>query len=51
MIDWTRIDTVLLDREEREWLDAYHARVAAEVGPLLDGDVRAWLEAATAPLE
>ncbi|MEK9900914.1 MAG: aminopeptidase P family protein [Rhodospirillaceae bacterium] len=49
-IDRRLIDTVLLDRAEREWLDAYHARVASEVGPLLDGDVRDWLMAATAPL-
>lgn len=49
-VDRNLIDTVLLDREEREWLDAYHARVAAEVGPLLDGDTRDWLMAATAPL-
>ena len=49
-IDRCLIDTVLLDRAEREWLDAYHARVASEVGPLLDGDVRDWLMAATAPL-
>jgi Xaa-Pro aminopeptidase len=50
-IDRNLIDTVLLTREEREWLDAYHARVAAEVGPLLDEDVRDWLMAATAPLD
>ena len=50
-IDRCLIDTVLLDRAEREWLDAYHARVASEVGPLLDGDVRDWLAAATAPLD
>ena len=50
-IDRRLIDAVLLDRAEREWLDAYHARVASEVGPLLDGDVRDWLAAATAPLD
>jgi Xaa-Pro aminopeptidase len=50
-IDRALIDTVLLTREEREWLDAYHARVAADVGPLLDGDTADWLAAATAPLD
>jgi len=41
----------LLDAAEREWLDAYHARVLEEIGPMVDGPVLAWLEAATAPLE
>ncbi len=44
------IDPALLDLAERAWLDAYHARVAAEIGPLLEGEDRAWLEAACAPL-
>ena len=44
------IDPALLTFEEREWLDAYHARVLAEIGPLVDGEVLPWLEAATAPL-
>lgn len=36
----------LLTQAERSWIDAYHARVAAEIGPLLEGDEREWLEAA-----
>ena len=40
----------LMTTEERDWLDAYHARVLAEIGPMVDGEVRAWLEAAAAPL-
>ncbi len=40
----------LLTQEEREWLDAYHARVLEEIGPMLDGETLAWLEKATAPL-
>lgn len=40
----------LLTREEWQWLDAYHARVLAEVGPHLDETDRAWLEQACAPL-
>ena len=36
---------------ERAWVDAYHARVAAEIGPLLETAAeRAWLAAATAGL-
>lgn len=40
----------LLTAEERGWLDAYHARVLAEIGPMLDGEVLGWLEKMTAPL-
>jgi len=40
----------LLVDEERAWLDAYHARVLAEIGPMVDGETLAWLEKATAPL-
>lgn len=44
------IDVALLTPAERAQVDAYHARVRAEIGPLVDAPVRAWLEAATAPL-
>jgi Xaa-Pro aminopeptidase len=44
------IDARLLSAEERAWLDAYHARVAAEVAPLLDAATAAWLRAACAPI-
>jgi Xaa-Pro aminopeptidase len=40
----------LLTREEFVWLDAYHARVLSEIGPMVDGETLKWLEAATAPL-
>ncbi len=49
-IDRALVDTDLLTSAERRWLDAYHARVAATVGPRLEPEVRAWLEAACAPL-
>lgn len=49
-IDVRLIRTELLQREELQWLDAYHARVLAEIGPMLDGETLAWLEKATAPL-
>ncbi|MBV8912757.1 MAG: aminopeptidase P family protein [Acetobacteraceae bacterium] len=44
------IEPALLDDAEREWIDRYHARVAREIGPLLTGDARTWLETACAPL-
>ena len=34
----------------RTWLDAYHARVLAEVGPKLDAEAGKWLAAACKPL-
>jgi Xaa-Pro aminopeptidase len=40
----------LLSLDERSWLDAYHARVLAEIGPMVDGEALAWLEQACAPL-
>jgi Xaa-Pro aminopeptidase len=48
--DRALIDPALLDAGERAWLDAYHARVLAEVGPALPEDARAWLARACAPL-
>ncbi|MGB3540306.1 MAG: aminopeptidase P family protein [Mesorhizobium sp.] len=49
-IDKRLIRPDLLTAEERQWLDAYHARVLAEIGPMLDGETLAWLEKACAPL-
>ncbi|EXL09758.1 aminopeptidase P family protein [Aquamicrobium defluvii] len=40
----------LLSPDELNWLDAYHARVLAEIGPMVDGEALAWLERACAPL-
>jgi Xaa-Pro aminopeptidase len=40
----------LLTKEERDWLNAYHACVWDKIGPQLDGDAKAWLEAATKPI-
>jgi Xaa-Pro aminopeptidase len=48
--DRALIATELLTAPERAQIDAYHARVLAEIGPLVDGDTRAWLAAACAPL-
>ena len=49
-IDRRLIDTALLSDTERRWIDRYHARVLAEIGPGLDVDARDWLQAACAPL-
>ena len=45
------VDPGLLSAAEREWLDAYHARVLDTLGPDLDRDERAWLEGACTPLD
>ncbi|MBO1074817.1 aminopeptidase P family protein [Roseomonas marmotae] len=44
------IDVALLTAEERAWIDAYHARVLAEVGQGLEEEVAEWLARACAPL-
>ena len=49
-IERTLIDPALLTRDERDWLDAYHAEVAARIGPELDIAERAWLNAKCAPI-
>ncbi len=49
-IDRRLIATDMLETAERDWLDAYHARIAREIGPHLDESTRRWLDQATAPL-
>ncbi len=39
-----------LSREERDWLDAYHAAVLERIGPRVSPITREWLAAACAPL-
>lgn len=50
-IDRRLIDVTMLSRDELDWLNAYHARVRAEVRPALDEATRAWLDQATAELQ
>jgi Xaa-Pro aminopeptidase len=49
-IDRRLVEPALLAAAEVEWLDAYHTRVRDTLGPLLHGEDRAWLVAATAPV-
>jgi Xaa-Pro aminopeptidase len=49
-IDRALIDETMLSDAERGWVDAYHARVLAAIGPELDEAARRWLEGACAPL-
>jgi Xaa-Pro aminopeptidase len=48
--DTRLIEPALLDQTERDWLNAYHARVAAAVGPRLDPAAQAWLRRACTPV-
>ena len=49
-IDRRLVDKSLLTAEEIAQFDAYHARVVREIGPLVEPEVRAWLEEVCAPL-
>lgn len=40
----------LLTAQEHAWVDAYHARVRAEIGPQLKGPAQEWLHHACSPL-
>ena len=46
-IDLALVDVAMLSAKERDWLNAYHARVRAELGPLLPDEVQDWLRDAT----
>ncbi|UWU79234.1 aminopeptidase P family protein [Bradyrhizobium huanghuaihaiense] len=50
-IDRRLIDAAMLNKDELDWLNAYHARVRAEVRPALDEATGAWLDQATAELK
>lgn len=50
-IDTTLIDRTLMSADEIAWLNAYHARVRAEIGPkLLEKHAQVWLGKVCAPL-
>ena len=49
-IDRALIDAELLSQDERDWLNAYHARVRERLSPLVNDEVREWLERATEAL-
>lgn len=49
-IDKALIVKDMLSAEEVDWLNDYHARVLKEISPLVEGEVRAWLTQACAPI-
>ena len=49
-IDTRAINIDMLNRPELAWLNDYHQKVWSDLSPLVEGEVKAWLEQATAPL-
>ncbi|WP_217450841.1 aminopeptidase P family protein [Vogesella oryzae] len=49
-IDTRCIDRSLLQANEIDWLNRYHAEVRARLAPLVSGDALAWLQQATAAI-
>ena len=50
-IDTAAIEASLLDRSERDWLNAYNERVWRTLSPQLPREISAWLREKTLPLE
>jgi Xaa-Pro aminopeptidase len=46
-IDTRLIEPALMTETEKDWLNAYHARVREVLSPLVDDGTKAWLAAAT----
>lgn len=49
-LDPKLIVTEMLSNTERDWVNSYHADVAAKIGPLVEGEVKDWLEQVTAKI-
>ena len=49
-IDRRLIIADMLDPAARAWLNAYHAEVAAKIGPRVTPQAKEWLDSATAPI-
>ncbi len=50
-IDRALLNSANMESGEVAWWNTYHARVLEIVGPLVEGEARAWLEAQCAPLD
>jgi len=60
MLDWRTLAFVpfdhrlivldMLNKAERDWLNAYHAQVMEKIGPRVGKAEKLWLDAATVPL-
>ncbi len=48
--DWRLIDADFLSRQERDWINTYHARVWQCLEAKVDAETRDWLKQATQPI-
>ncbi|HWD50260.1 MAG TPA: M24 family metallopeptidase C-terminal domain-containing protein, partial [Rhizomicrobium sp.] len=46
-IDLNLVEPSLLTKEERDWLNAYHAKTREKLSSQVDDETRGWLEKAT----
>jgi len=44
------MDKKILSEKEKDWINAYHAKVYEKLSPILDQDVASWLKEKTQPL-
>ncbi|WP_019277622.1 aminopeptidase P family protein [Vibrio coralliilyticus] len=49
-IDTRNINVDMLTKPELNWVNEYHQKVWNDISPLVEGDVKAWLETATQPI-
>jgi Xaa-Pro aminopeptidase len=49
-IDRALIVPKMVTKDEKAWVNDYHTRVLEIIGPQLEGEAKAWLEKAAAPL-
>jgi Xaa-Pro aminopeptidase len=49
-IDRRLTDASRISKQELRWINAYHARVRAEIRPLVDEATKVWLDRATEPM-
>jgi len=44
------MDKKILSEKEKDWINAYHAKVYEKLSPILDQDLASWLKEKTQPL-
>lgn len=49
-IDLKLLDATMLDQAERDWLNAYHAKIASKISDRLSPEAIKWLATATRPI-
>lgn len=49
-VDTRAIDSTLLNKKEKEWLNSYHQKVYKLISPFIGGEEKEWLKDSTKPL-